>query len=82
MGGRLIRNVSATMQGANLCTKQANGFPCVLRLVPGEVSREVSEEEFRSAELQKLLSLKVFVDVTGFAERQRQARAALGNQPK
>jgi hypothetical protein len=66
------------MLGVNLAVKDGRGFPTTLRLAPGETSRELSEEEFSSAELQKFLTKRVFVDVTGFAERQRVAKAALG----
>lgn len=77
--GRQVRNVSAMMHEASLCTKDPkSGHPCCVRLRPGEISRVLSEDEFRSAELTKLLGMKVFVDVTGYEERQRQAREALG----
>lgn len=79
MAGHLVRNVSPMMHGASLCTKDAStGHPCTLRLRPGETSRELTEDEFRSAEVQRLVEKKLFVDVTGFAERQRLAREAHG----
>lgn len=76
--GHVVRNQSPMQQSCGLNGKDGKGRPKSLYLRPAEVSRELTEDEFSSAELQKLLSKGVFVDVTGFAERQRLARAAQG----
>lgn len=73
-----IRNVSPMMQAVNLPGVGEKGRQKSLNLAPGEVSRELSEDEFRSAEVQKLCKMRVLVDVTSFADRQRLAKEAQG----
>lgn len=73
-----VRSASRGLLSVNLDEKDEKGIRKALYLAPGETSRELSETEFRSAELQKLVGKRVLCDVTGFAERQRLAREAAG----
>jgi len=73
-----VRNVSPMLQTVNLSGVDEKGRPKSINLAPGEVSRDLSEDELRSAEIQKLCKMRVLVDVTGFADRQRLAKEAQG----
>lgn len=75
-----IRNVMPGMVSLNLDTPHATlkGKPASLILAAGEVSRDLTPAEFESFEIQKLIGRKLLLDVTAFAERQLQAKAAQG----
>lgn len=73
---RTLMNVSQGMRVMNLDT-MARGKRESLLLSPRE-SREVTEEQFKSREVQKLLAARLLVDVTAAGERRKKREQELG----
>ena len=73
---RTLMNVSQGMRAMNLDT-MAGGKRESLLLSPRE-QREVTEEQFRSREVQKLLAARLLVDMTAAGERRKKREQELG----
>lgn len=77
MATRVIMNISPTCLTVNLDTMSPDRRRESLCVGPRE-QREVTDEQFRSRELQKLLGAKFFVDVTAAGDRRRKREQELG----
>ena len=73
---RKVMNISSGMQSVNLDTMK-NGKRESAHLRPREVV-ELSDEQFRSAELQKLVRARFVVDVTAAEERRVRREGEMG----
>lgn len=74
---RKLMCISPTMLSINLDTVDEGGVRESIILQPRK-TREVWESQFRSRELQKLLSAKMIVDVTASEERRVRREREMG----
>lgn len=70
-----VMNIAPMMRSLNLVGTTEKGWPKSLILAAREVSQPLSEEEFRSPELQKMLGTRDLVDVTKTYGAKEAARA-------
>lgn len=73
---KTIMSISPMMFTMNLDTKNAKGIRESLLLQPRQ-RIEITESQFRSAELQKLLGARFLVDVTAAHEKRAQREAEI-----
>lgn len=79
-GTRTVMNISRGALSINLDTMSSDRKRESLN-VPPRVQREVTAEQFRSRELQKLLGARFLVDVTAASERRKKREQELGIEP-
>ncbi len=77
---RVLMNLSRGSLSINLDTMTASRKRESLFLPP-RCECEVTDEQFRSREVQKLLKAKFLVDVTAAGERRRKRERELGIEP-
>ena len=77
---RTVMNISKGCLSINLDTMTADRKRESLCVAP-RVQREVTDTQFRSRELQKLLKARFLVDVTAAGERRKQREKARGIEP-
>ena len=77
---RTVMNISKGSLSINLDTMSADRRRESVN-IPPRSQREVTDEQFRSRELQKLLNAKYLVDVTAASERRRQREKERGINP-
>lgn len=77
---RVVMNISRGCLSINLDTMSSDRKREGL-CVPPRVQQEMTAEQFRSREIQKLLKAKFLVDVTAANERRKQREEARGITP-
>lgn len=80
MGTRTLMNISKGNLSINLDTMSPERKRESLNVPPRE-QRVVTDEQFRSREVQKLLKAKFMVDVTAASERRKQREKERGITP-
>jgi hypothetical protein len=80
MAHRTIMNIARGHLSINLDTMGASRKRDSLGIPPRH-QVEVTDEQFNSRELQKLLKAKFLVDVTAASERRRKREQELGKKP-
>ena len=78
--GRTVMNISKGNLSINLDTMSDSRKRESLN-IPPRVQREVTDDQFRSRELQKLLKARFLVDVTAASERRKQREKERGFTP-
>lgn len=79
-GTRTVMNISKGCLSINLDTMSSTRQRESLCIPPRD-QREVTDEQFRSRELKKLLKAKFLVDVTAASERRKQREKERGINP-